>query len=105
MREERITKLMALLEADPNDSFTRYALALEYAGKEDTAQARLLLEDLLQRDPRYIPAYQQLGYLYQRLGLRELAIAVFTRGMETAKQQGDLHARGEMQEALDELTA
>lgn len=103
MREERIGKLKALLEQDSNDSFTRYALALEYAGANDSKQAILLLEDLVLRDESYIPAYQQLGYLYDRLGRVQEAAAIFTRGMHVAAQQGDQHARSEMQDALDSL--
>jgi Tfp pilus assembly protein PilF len=104
VREERIAKLKSLLEQDPNDSFGRYALALEYAALNDAAQAQALLEELIGRDPSYVPAYQQLGYLFQKLSRRNDAISVFRRGMEVAAQQGDLHARSEMQEALDELT-
>jgi Tfp pilus assembly protein PilF len=104
MREERIAKLKALLAREENDSFSRYALALEYAGTSNYAEALGLLEDLIQRDQSYLPAYQQLGYLYQRLDRREEAIAMFTRGIELAGEQGDTHAEGEMQDALDELT-
>ncbi|OGU18914.1 MAG: hypothetical protein A2059_00540 [Ignavibacteria bacterium GWA2_55_25] len=103
MKEQRIAKLQALLAADPNDSFARYALALEYGGMNDTEQALRLLEEVLRRDPHYVPAYQQLGYCYQRTGRRDDAVAIFKQGMEQASQQGDSHARGEMQEALDEI--
>lgn len=103
MREQRIAKLKQLLQNDPTDSFTRYALALEYAGMGETADAVSMLEELLKRDPTYVPAYQQLGYFYERLGRRDDSIAIFKRGLEVAIQQGDLHARGEMQDALDEL--
>jgi Tfp pilus assembly protein PilF len=103
MREDRIAKLKALLARESNDSFGRYALALEYAGANDLAQALALLEDLVQRDQSYMPAYQQLGYLYQKLGRREEAVSAFRRGMEIATQQGDDHARSEMQDALDDM--
>jgi Tfp pilus assembly protein PilF len=103
MREERIAKLRALLARESNDSFSRYALALEYAGANDLAQALTLLEDLVQRDQSYVPAYQQLGYLYQKLGRREEAVSAFRRGMEIATQQDDHHARSEMQDALDDM--
>ena len=103
MREERIAKLKALLARESNDSFSRYALALEYAGANDLAQALTLLEDLAQRDQSYVPAYQQLGYLYQKLGRREEAVSAFRRGMEIATQQDDHHARSEMQDALDDM--
>lgn len=103
MREQRIAKLQALLAADPYDSFARYALALEYGGMEKKDLAMGLLEEVVRLDPRYVPAYQQLGYLYQQADRKEDAIAIFRKGMEQASQQGDSHARGEMQEALDEI--
>jgi Tfp pilus assembly protein PilF len=104
MREERITRLKALLEQDPNDSFSRYALALEFAALDNNSEALALLENLLKRDKLYVPAYQQLGYLYQKLGRSEEAASAFKRGIEIASQQGDHHARSEMQEALDDMT-
>jgi Tfp pilus assembly protein PilF len=103
MREERIAKLKALLARESNDSFSRYALALEYVGANDLAQALTLLEDLVQRDQSYVPAYQQLGYLFQKLGRREEAVSAFRRGMEIAAHQGDDHARSEMQDAIDDM--
>jgi Tfp pilus assembly protein PilF len=103
MREDRIGKLKALLELDPNDSFTRYALALEYAGANDSSQATTMLEDLMRSDPSYVPTYQQLGYLYEKLGQREKAVTVLKLGMQIAAQQGDRHARNEMQDALESL--
>jgi tetratricopeptide (TPR) repeat protein len=101
MREARIAKLREFLANNPQDSFSRYALALEYDGQGETERAVTLLEELLRDDPTYVPAYQQLGYAYQKLGRRDDAIALLKRGMEVAAAQGDLHARGEMQEALD----
>ncbi len=103
MSDERIAKLKEFLIKDPNDSFTRYALALEHAGRGETELAASMLKDLLQRDPKYIPAYQQLGYAYQKLERRDDAIEIFKRGIQVATEQGDLHARSEMQDALDEL--
>ena len=104
MSDQRIAKLKEFLANDPNDPFTRYALALEYAGKGDTERAVSMLEALIQSDPKYIPAYQQLGYAYQKLGRSDDAKEIFSRGIQAATQAGDLHARSEMQEALDELT-
>jgi len=103
MREERIRKLKALLELDPHDSFTRYALAMEYAGANDTVQAITMLENLKLADPSYVPTYQQLGYLYDKSGRRGEAATVLKLGMQFAAQQGDHHARSEMQDALESL--
>ncbi len=103
MSEERIGKLKRILEQDPSDSFARYALGLEVAGKGETQLAVSVFQEVIQRDPTYIPAYQQLGYAYEKLGRRAEAIDAFRRGIEAATQQNDMHARSEMQEALDEL--
>ena len=102
MSDSRIAKLKEFLSNEPNDPFTRYAIALEYAGQGDTKRCVSMLEELIKLDPKYVPAYQQLGYAYQKLDRRDDAIAIFKRGIQVAIEQGDLHARGEMQEALDE---
>ena len=103
MTEDRIAKLKALLEREEADSFGRYALALEFAGMNRHTEALTLLKDVIRRDPSYVPAYQQLGYLYQKLNRRKEAISIFKRGIKQAVKQGDLHAQGEMQNALDEM--
>ena len=103
MSDARIAKLQEFLAKDPTDSFTRYALALEYAGRGNVEQSISMLEALINDDPKYIPSYQQLGYAYQKLDRRDDAVAIFQRGIKAAAQEGDHHAQGEMQEALDEL--
>lgn len=104
MNEERVSKLKEILEKDPDDSFTRYAIALEYAGKGETQIAVAYLQELLERDPHYIPAYQQLGYNFEKLERRQDAIDILKKGITLASARGDLHASNEMQEALDEMT-
>lgn len=104
MKQERITQLKEFLENDPNDSFTRYALALEYAGMGETTLAVSLLLEVLERDPAYVPAYQQLGFQYQKLDRMAEAVQVLKRGIEVARDQTDTHAQREMQDALDEIS-
>jgi tetratricopeptide (TPR) repeat protein len=103
MKEERIARLKEFLEQDPNDSFSRYALALEHAGRGETQVAIVLLQEVIQRDPAYVAAYQQLGYNYASLGNVEDARTILHQGIAKATEVGDNHARSEMQEALDEL--
>lgn len=94
---------MSLLAADPADSFARYALALEHKGMGELDRATELLEEVIQRDPLYVPAYQQLGSLYHQRNRKDGAISILKKGMEQAGLQGDSHAQKEMQEALDEI--
>ena len=103
MNEDRVAKLKAFLEKDPDDSFTRYALALEYASQGDYQIAIAYLQELLHRDPDYVAAYQQLAVSFAGLGKRKEAVEILGKGIAVATKQGDLHARNEMQEALDEL--
>jgi tetratricopeptide (TPR) repeat protein len=103
MREKRIAHLREILAQDPNDSFSRYALALEFAGMGNPDEAVQLLEDLLTHNPSYLPAYQQLGSFYAQAHRMKEAAAILKRGIELARQQNDHHTQSEMQEALDDL--
>ena len=62
--QERIKALIGLLAKNPDDSFSRYALALEYVSLGETGGAMTELQELIQRDPKYLAAYHQLGRLY-----------------------------------------
>jgi len=102
--QDRRTALLAMLEADPNDAFARYALAMEHAGMGDVESAIRELMDLRQRTPEYIPAWHQLGVMYERTGDIEKARETYTEGISLAQRTGDTHAAGEMQESLDALS-
>ena len=103
MNAKRLAQLRQFAEQDPNDPFPRYALALEYDAGTETARAAEMLEDLLAKFPRYVPAYQQLGTLYLKLERLPKARAVLQTGMIVARGEGDHHAAKEMEEALEEL--
>ena len=100
---ERIDKLRAFLEANPEDSFLNHALALEYVKAGDTARARAVFESLLARDPGYVGSYYHLGRLLETTGFADQAMECYRKGIEVAAAQGDHHARGELQAALDDL--
>ncbi len=103
MPNSRLETLLKFLEQDPGDSFTRYAIAMEYVSAGNIPKAVEYLEDLLLKDPGYIPAYQQLGYLYRDTGQTEQSRHVLHRGIQLARESGDMHAVSEMQDALDDL--
>ncbi len=97
----RLERLEEFLKDDPDDLFTRYAIALELAGMHRENEAVAKFEELLARDPGYVPAHHQLGLLLARLNRPEEARRAFERGIAAAA--ADPHARMEMQESLDEL--
>jgi len=100
---DRINKLKAFLEVQPTDSFLQHALALEYIKAGNDAEARALFNNILEREPGYVGSYYHLAKLLERAGEYQQAIEVYERGVVAAAAAGDLHARNELQMALDEL--
>lgn len=99
----RLEQMLAFLEQDPNDSFSRYAVALEYMGTKDYATARTYLTELRERDPGYVATYYQLGQVCTSLEDWDCAEEAYAAGTQVARGAGDLHAVSELQAALDEL--
>jgi len=99
----RIEILKGFLNENPNDSFSRYALALEYVklGQEDNALREF--ETVKTNDPAYVATYFQLGQLYQKLGRSHEAEKTFRTGITVAAKAGDDHTRSELEGALEGL--
>jgi Tfp pilus assembly protein PilF len=103
MSQTRLEALQQFLEKEPNDSFTRYAIALEYASLNDFQKSTESLEELIKADPDYSPAYQQLGTIFAQLDRKKEALKVFETGIQIATANGDLHAAEEMKDAVEEM--
>jgi tetratricopeptide (TPR) repeat protein len=103
MNSPRLEALLKFLEEDPTDSFTRYAIALEYASAQNVPEAIIKMQELLVVDQGYVPAYHQLGSYLGQLGRTNEAIDILEQGIQRAAHAGDRHAQGEMQELIDEL--
>ena len=99
----RLDKLQDLLVTDPSDSFTRYAIGLEFAKLENFTEAIRILEDLRERDPEYVPTYYMLAGYYRHTGDLDGAKLIYNEGIAIAKKANDRHAMGELQSALDEI--
>ena len=91
------------MEANPTDSFLRHAFSLEYIKLGDDETARQLFEGLLADDPGYVGSYYHLGKLLERVADFDKAIRIYKRGMEEAKNAGDMHSYNELQGALEDL--
>jgi predicted Zn-dependent protease len=101
--EQRIEKLKEMIEKDPTDSFSRYALALEYNGINEPLTAIELLEDLIQRDAKYLAAYHQLGQMLGKMNKTMEAKKIYRSGMDLALELNDEKEAKEMREELEEL--
>ena len=99
-RAERIKEMLA---ANPNDSFLKHALALEYIKIEEDERARELFQNLLKNDENYIGSYYHLAKLLERNNKIEDAKEVYEQGMLKAKECGDMHTYNELRTAYEDL--
>ena len=101
---DRIEKLKEFLKTNPQDSFLQHALALEYIKLDNDAEAKILFEEILDREPAYIGTYYHLAKLLERNDETDAAIKVYEKGMEEAKKAGENHPYNELRAAWEELT-
>jgi tetratricopeptide (TPR) repeat protein len=99
----RIETLKGFLAQDPRDSFSRYALALEYVKLNQIDDARREFEAVRDNDPAYVATYFQLGQLYRNLGLRHEAEKTYRTGITQAAKARDAHTQSELEGALEAL--
>lgn len=88
---------------NPQDSFSRYGLAMEYANSGALGKAVEEYEALLAFNPDYAAAYYHGGQALEKLGRLEDARRMYGRGLEATRRTGDAHTHGELQAALDLL--
>lgn len=99
----RLETLLILLEKDPADSFTRYAIGLEHRSAGYLQKAVDMLTRLMMDEPSYVASHYQLGRLHKELDDRATAEIVYERGMEIARSAGDDHTATELLEAIEDL--
>ena len=99
----RIEILKGFLNENSNDSFSRYALALEYVKLGQNEDAVREFETVKKKDPDYVATYFQLGQLYQKMGQTHEAEKTFRTGITVAAKMGDEHTRSELEGALEAL--
>jgi tetratricopeptide (TPR) repeat protein len=97
---KRLEFLLKVTSSDKADSFTWYALALEYKGLGRIDDALTTFAELRRRDPDYVPMYLMCGTMLAEGGRREEAKDWLSTGLVTAKRKGDTHAAGEIEAAL-----
>lgn len=100
---KRLAMLEQLTSSGKADSFTWYALALEYksAGRNDDALATF--EKLRDVDPDYVPMYLMAGSMLVEAGREDEARSWLEAGMQRATAKGDSHAHDEMQLLIDSV--
>ena len=96
----RLAQLQTFLQAEPNDTFLRYALAMEYAKLDQFEDALREFNTLLTANPNYVPAYFMAGRTCEQNADNESAKTFYKKGIEVATRTGDTHAAAEISSAL-----
>ncbi len=97
----RLEALKGLVAQQPNDSFLRYGLAMEYQRAGDAEAAIAEFRALLAANPDYLAAYYHGGRTLESEGRAEEAREWYRRGIDEAERQGDRKTRDELQAALE----
>lgn len=103
MAVNRLEVLKSMVAQNPNDSFARYGLAMEYANSGSLEQAIQEYEALLASNADYSAAYYHGGLALEKLGRIDDARAMYRRGLEATSRTRDEHTHSEIQAALDIL--
>ncbi len=103
----RLTKLAAMLDADPTDAFVLYGLAQEHA-KLDTPENQERAVEFYDRciaaDGAYHYAYYHKAMSLIELERKDEAAATLRAGLTSAKGARDQKASSELAALLDQIT-
>lgn len=99
-RMSRVDMIISMLKGEPQDIFLNYSLGLEYFADLSMQMAEESFKRTLELQNDYVPAYYQLGKLYEVQQKIPEAIAVFKKGLFFAQQQKNSKAVNEFNEAI-----
>jgi len=102
MAETRLEQLIKFYKEDPKDPFNVYGLALEYY-KIDVQKSEEFFNKLLTEFPEYLPTYYHAAKLKEELNENEIALTIYSKGMDLAKKLKDQKTLQELKSAYDEL--
>jgi predicted Zn-dependent protease len=103
--EQRIEAFRAFVTKSPDDAFARYSLAMALRTAGRGADAAAEFEELRRRRPEYVPTYLMLGQTLETLGQDALAAQAYGDGIAQATRGNDMHARSELEQALEAVRA
>lgn len=99
---DRISKLLQLVEKDKSDPFTFYALALEFKAFGEQKKVIEYFDFLIANFPDYLPTYLQYGLFMQESDPNK-SRRLFIEGIKLSEIQNDFHTKHELEEFLNEL--
>ena len=93
---DRLEQLLKFHEADPDDTFCTYGIAMEHANRGETDQALQWLDKTLAIDADYAYAWYQKARLLHEAGRVDEALAATAEGEAAAGRSEDTHAAEEL---------
>ncbi len=102
-QKAKIKQLARQIKHNPGDSFSKFALALEFRKEGEFKKARILFEDILTSDSDYVGVYYHLGKLYEALDRLNDARELYQKGITIAANQNEARTESELKEALTQL--
>lgn len=100
----RLEKLQLMLQTEPDDTFLRYALAMELRSLGRFEECLETFQSLM-TEAHHVPAFFMAAQTWAELGRLNEARQALRDGIALARSQGDHHAAGEMSELLASLGA
>jgi len=100
---DRIAALTEILAENPDDTFARYGLAMEYSKSGDVDRALEEFTALLKANPDYTPGYFMAAQTLASAARIDEAKRMLIDGIASARRTGNNHAQSEMTAMLDEL--
>lgn len=94
-----------MLKLEPQDQFLRYGLATEFDNEGRLGESLALFRGLMADNPPHVASFLRGAQLLVKMDEIAEARAVLRAGIEIARQQGEMHAAGEMGELLASLGA
>lgn len=101
--DHKVSRLAKAIKKDPEDIFSKFALALELLKEGRVKKAQILFEAVLRQDPEYLGVYYHLGKLYQSIGMYDEALKLYETGIEQASKNNEIRTKSELYEAIEQL--
>jgi tetratricopeptide (TPR) repeat protein len=101
---DRLTRLLAMLDDEPDDPFCLYGIAQEHANAGDHETAVSWYDKAIAVDPDDGYHYFHKARSLESLQRLDDAIATIDAGLAAARRGGDAHALAELDELRSELS-
>jgi len=103
MSNNRLLKLIEMLEKNPNDTFLLYAMGMEHMGAQKLDDAEAYFRKVLAIEPDNIACHYQLAIILQKTNREGEAVKILDHGLHLAQKIGDHKTSNEFRSFMDEL--